>query len=81
MAKKNKVKPNKEFRKESRKKESLLYTLIGIAALALAVLIVFVKNLDTSSCVGDSSAIEEEKEYEPSPSPIFYLEESTESAE
>ena len=56
MARKRKIKPDKNFRKESRRQENKMYAIIGAAALLLAILITMINKIDFTACsnTGDS---------------------------
>lgn len=56
MARKRKIKPDKNFRKESRRQENKMYAIIGVAALLLAILITMINKIDFMACsnTGDS---------------------------
>lgn len=56
MARKRKIKPDKNFRKESRRQENKMYAIIGAAALLLAILITMINKIDFMACsnTGDS---------------------------
>lgn len=66
MAKKNKVKPNKNFRKESRKQENKMVALLAVGALILAVIVVLTNKIDFSKCsnTGNQAEIETQVETE-----------------
>jgi len=69
MAKKNKE--NKNFRKESKKQEKLLYSVIGVLAIILAFVIVLTKKIDFAACSNTGEGVvQEDAQYEPSPAPL-----------
>ncbi len=61
MARKRKIKPNKNFRKETRRQENLLSLGLGIAAVILAVVVVMSSKIDFASCSNTGAAVSDEE--------------------